>query len=56
MMLVKDVSIKELTYRLGFENISYFNRLFKNISGENPGKMQRKILALREPPVAKKHE
>jgi AraC-like DNA-binding protein len=56
MMLVKDVSVKELAYRLGFENISYFNRLFKNISGENPGKMQRKILALRELPTVKKHE
>lgn len=48
IMLVKDISIKELAYQLGFENISYFNRLFKKIAGENPGKMQRNILASRE--------
>ncbi|WP_257667446.1 helix-turn-helix domain-containing protein [Parapedobacter tibetensis] len=53
MMLVKNVTIKELAYRLGFENISYFNRLFKKISGENPGKMQRKMLAMKEPSTKK---
>ncbi len=43
MMLVRNISIKELAYELGFENVSYFNRLFKKIAGENPGRMQRRI-------------
>ncbi|QNL49900.1 helix-turn-helix transcriptional regulator [Olivibacter sp. SDN3] len=49
MMLVRNLSIKELAYQLGFENVSYFNRLFKKISGENPGKMQRRMSELNEP-------
>lgn len=47
MLLVKHISIKELAYQLGFENISYFNRLFKKIAGENPGKMQHNRSPLR---------
>jgi len=38
MILVNDTSIKDIAYSLGFDNISYFNRLFKKITGENPGK------------------
>ncbi|MGC3977690.1 MAG: helix-turn-helix domain-containing protein [Paludibacteraceae bacterium] len=30
-------SIKDIAYSLSFENISYFNRLFKSIVGKTPG-------------------
>jgi AraC-like DNA-binding protein len=43
LMLIKDVSIKDLAYNLGFENISYFNRLFKKMTGVNPGSYKKKI-------------
>ncbi len=43
VMLLKNVSIKDLAYSLGFENISYFNRLFKKLTGENPGSYKKKI-------------
>lgn len=49
MMLIKNITIKEIAYRVGFENISYFNRLFKKLTGESPGKMQRHIRATKEP-------
>ena len=42
-MLVRDISIKDLAYSLGFENISYFNRLFKKMTGVNPGSYKKKI-------------
>ena len=31
-----DLSISEIAYRVGFENLSYFNRSFKRISGKTP--------------------
>jgi len=42
MILVNDTSVKDIAYGLGFDNISYFNRLFKKITGENPGKHKKK--------------
>lgn len=36
MMLLEKYSIQEISFQLGFENVSYFNRLFKKITGENP--------------------
>ncbi|MCF6405997.1 AraC family transcriptional regulator [Chitinophaga filiformis] len=48
MLLKKDVSIKELAYNLGFENISYFNRFFKKMTGENPGSYRKKLRMLGE--------
>lgn len=43
MLLLQDFSIQELAYRLGFENVSYFNRLFKNMTGENPTEYRRRL-------------
>ena len=37
-ILISNESIKNIAYGLGFENISYFNRLFSKITGESPGK------------------
>jgi AraC-like DNA-binding protein len=40
-ILVLDMSVKDVAYSLGFENISYFNRLFKKITGESPGEYKK---------------
>jgi AraC-like DNA-binding protein len=31
-----ELSISEIAYRVGFENLSYFNRSFKRIAGKTP--------------------
>ena len=36
MMMISDKSIKDIIYELAFDNISYFYRLFKKISGMSP--------------------
>lgn len=36
MLIVKDEPIKDIAYKLSFENISYFSRLFKTITGYTP--------------------
>ena len=43
VMLLENISVKDLAYSLGFENISYFNRFFKKMTGENPGSYKRKM-------------
>ncbi len=43
MMLVEEDNIQQLCFRLGFENISYFNRLFKKLTGETPMSYKRRI-------------
>lgn len=35
-LLLKDVSVSEACYEVGFGSLSYFNKLFKKITGENP--------------------
>lgn len=42
-LLLRNISIKDLAYSLGFENISYFNRLFCKMTGTNPGIYKKKI-------------
>lgn len=42
-LLIDNVSIKDIAYNLGFDNISYFNRLFTKITGETPGKYKKKV-------------
>lgn len=36
-------SINDIAYGLGFENVSYFSRLFTKITGERPGSYKRRI-------------
>ncbi|MEO6289076.1 MAG: AraC family transcriptional regulator [Ginsengibacter sp.] len=35
-LLLQDKSISEVCFESGFESLSYFNKLFKKITGENP--------------------
>lgn len=35
-LLLKDISVSEACYEVGFESLSYFNKLFKKLVGENP--------------------
>lgn len=42
-ILIDDASIKDIAYGLGFDNISYFNRLFTKITGESPGKYKKNV-------------
>ena len=35
-LLLQDKSISEVCYEVGIESLSYFNKLFKKITGENP--------------------
>lgn len=35
-LLLQDISISEACYKVGFESLSYFNKIFKKINGENP--------------------
>lgn len=43
-LLVDNVHIKDVAYGLGFDNISYFNRLFIKLTGESPGKYKNRLL------------
>lgn len=36
LMLLNEYSVQELSYKLGFENVSYFIRLFKKLTGTSP--------------------
>ncbi|MFD2744225.1 MULTISPECIES: AraC family transcriptional regulator [Sphingobacterium] len=36
MIVLENINIQKLAYELGFDNISYFNRLFKKLTGETP--------------------
>ena len=42
MMLIDEDNIQQLCFKLGFENISYFNRLFKKFTGETPMSYKRR--------------
>ena len=41
-LLLKDVSVTEVCYEVGFQSLSHFNKLFKKIVGGNPSKFKRK--------------
>ena len=41
-LLLKDVSISEACYEVGFESVSYFNKVFKKITGQNPSAFKKK--------------
>ncbi|MBM1104928.1 helix-turn-helix domain-containing protein [Aurantibacter crassamenti] len=41
-LLLLDKNITETCYECGFESLSYFNRIFKRISGENPTEFKKR--------------
>ena len=43
-LLLQDKSISETCYEVGFESLSYFNKLFKRIAGENPSQFKKRYL------------
>ncbi len=45
-LLLKDANVSEVCYEVGFESLSYFNKLFKKLTGENPSAFRkRKVIA-----------
>ena len=42
--LLQDKTVSETCFEVGFENISYFNKLFKKIVGENPSAFKKRYL------------
>ncbi|HVV54161.1 MAG TPA: AraC family transcriptional regulator [Mucilaginibacter sp.] len=43
-LLMQDKNITETCYAVGFESLSYFNKLFKKIVGQNPSEFRKKWL------------
>ncbi len=41
-LLLKDLSISETCYEVGFDSLSHFNKLFKKITGENPSAFKKR--------------
>ncbi|OQP60731.1 AraC family transcriptional regulator [Niastella vici] len=44
-ILLQDKNVTEACYESGFANISYFNKTFKKVTGENPSAFKRRHLA-----------
>ena len=38
LLLHPDMSVKQIAYGLGFDNLQYFSRLFSHLTGESPGR------------------
>lgn len=45
IFLLKDYSITEVSFQVGFESLSYFNKLFKQHVGETPSEFKKKHLS-----------
>ncbi len=43
MLVIDDIPIKEIAYNLAFDNASYFNKLFKKITGLTPCEYKNKL-------------
>jgi len=41
-LLLQDKTISETCYEVGFESLSYFNKLFKKVAGENPSEFKKR--------------
>jgi AraC-like DNA-binding protein len=44
-LLLKELSVSEACYEVGFESLSYFNKLFKKLMGENPSVFKKRNLS-----------
>jgi AraC-like DNA-binding protein len=45
-LLLQDKSVTEACYATGFEQLSYFNRIFKKLTGENPSGFKKRNLGV----------
>ncbi|MBD3907010.1 AraC family transcriptional regulator [Chryseobacterium sp. Ch-15] len=45
MLLLQNLCISEVSFQVGFESLSYFNKLFKNYIGETPTAFKKKHLS-----------
>lgn len=43
MLIIDNIPIKEIAYNLAFDNISYFNKLFKKLTGLTPGEYKKRL-------------
>ena len=43
-LLLQDKTISETCYEVGFESLSYFNKLFRKIAGENPSAFKKRYV------------
>lgn len=43
-LLLQDMSVSETCYEVGFESLSYFNKLFKKVTGENPSQFKKRYV------------
>jgi AraC-like DNA-binding protein len=43
-LLLQNKTISEACYEVGFESLSYFNKLFRKIAGENPSQFKKRYL------------
>jgi AraC-like DNA-binding protein len=41
-LLLKNISVSEVCYEVGFESLSYFTKLFRKLTGENPSVFRKK--------------
>ena len=44
--LLQDKNVSETCFEVGFESLSYFNKIFKKITGENPSEFRKRHLRL----------
>lgn len=44
LLLDQEISISEVAFSVGFENLSYFNRVFKRLTGKIPSDYRRQVL------------
>jgi AraC-like DNA-binding protein len=44
-LLMQDANVTEACYDTGFESLSYFNKIFKKITGENPSAYRKRKLS-----------
>ena len=42
LLITNDLPVKQTSYLVGFEDFSYFNRVFKKITGMTPNEYRRK--------------
>jgi len=43
-LLLQDKTVSEVCYEVGFDSLSYFNKLFKKLTGENPSAFKKRYV------------